>query len=69
MKLKVYDFLGKELITLVDEYKQAGIYHFTFNIHQTNGGQALHSALASGVYFYRLQAGSYSQTKKLLVIK
>ena len=59
--LKVYDLFGKELITLVDEYKQAGIYHFTFN--------TLHSALASGVYFYQLKAGSFTETKKLMLLK
>ena len=59
--LKVYDLLGREVATLVDEFKNAGTYSSTFN--------TLRSSITSGVYFYRLQAGSYSQTKKLILMK
>ena len=59
--LKVYDVLGREVATLVDEFKNAGTYNSTFN--------TLRSSLSSGVYFYRLQAGSYSETKKLILMK
>jgi hypothetical protein len=59
--LKVYDLLGREVITLVDEYKSAGTYYSTFS--------ARNSSLASGVYFYRLQAGAFSETKKFTLLK
>jgi hypothetical protein len=57
--LKVYDILGNEIRTLVSEYKQAGKYETEFNAE----------ILPSGVYFYRLQAGSFVKTKKMLLIK
>ena len=57
--LKVYDVLGNEVATLVNEYKPAGIYNVQFTMNN----------LASGIYFYRLQAGSFIQTKKMLLIK
>ncbi len=59
--LKVYDVLGREVATLVDEYKSAGYYNSKLNIKNYK--------LPSGVYFYRLQAGVFSQTKKLIVVK
>lgn len=57
--LKVYDILGNEVVTLFDGYKRAGSYTVEFNA----------SELKSGVYFYRLQAGEFSITKKSLFIK
>ncbi len=57
--LKVYDMLGKEIRTLVNESKNAGYYSAVF----------VASNLPSGVYFYRMQAGKYSETKKLTVLK
>ena len=59
VKLAVYDFLGREVAVLVDERKAPGTYEVTFN----------GSTLASGVYFYRLQAGSFVETKKLLLVR
>jgi len=60
--LKVFDVLGNEVATLVDEFKQPGNYHSTFSI--------IHSQqLASGVYFYQLKAGQFVSTKKLLLLK
>ncbi len=59
--LKVFDALGREVVTLIDEYKSPGIYNSQFSIRN--------SQLPSGVYFYRLQAGSFSSTKKMLLIK
>ena len=61
--LKIYDVLGNEVSTLVDEYKLAGSYQVEFSII----GEAAN--LPSGVYFYRLQAGDFIQTKKLLLLK
>lgn len=57
--LKVYDVLGREVATLVNEKKPAGTYTITFDA----------SGLASGVYLYRLQAGNFSATNKFLLLK
>ena len=57
--LKVYDILGKEIATLVNENLQQGTYEVKFD----------GSKLTSGVYFYRLKAGKFSETKKLMLIK
>jgi hypothetical protein len=63
--LKVYDVLGNEVVTLVDEYKPAGSYEVEFNAV----GTSRDLSLASGVYFYKLQAGSFVQTKKMVLLK
>ncbi len=57
--LKVYDMLGREVVTLVDEYRAAGSYEAEFD-----GSQ-----LASGVYYYQLKVGEFIETKKMLMIK
>ncbi len=57
--LKIYDVLGQEVRTLVDEDQQVGRYSVNFN----------GSSLASGVYFYRLVAGNHVITKKMLELK
>ncbi|MDP4196110.1 MAG: T9SS type A sorting domain-containing protein, partial [Bacteroidota bacterium] len=57
--LKVYDLMGKEVCTLVNEEKSAGTYDVNFNA----------SSLANGIYLYKIQAGSYVATKKLLLLK
>jgi hypothetical protein len=59
VKITVYDLLGREVAVLVNEKKQPGSYEVQFDA----------SKLASGVYIYRLQAGSFVQTKKLLLIR
>ena len=61
--LKVYDILGKEVATLVNEYKPAGSYEVNFSAI----GKAFN--ISSGVYFYQLKAGDYFETKKMLLIK
>ena len=61
--LKIYDFLGKEVTTLVNEEKFAGNYEVELNFSSTD----YHPS--SGVYFYRLQVGSLKQTKKMLLLK
>ncbi len=63
--LEVYDLLGREVATLVDEYKQAGNYKITFNARHLERSREI----PSGVYFYKLTAGSYSETKKMMVLK
>jgi hypothetical protein len=57
--LSVYDLLGREVATLVNEQLQPGTYEVTFD----------GSNLPSGVYFYRLSSGNYIETKKMLMIK
>ena len=57
--LKVYDVLGNEVASLVDEQKQSGIFDVYFNA----------SALSSGVYYYTLKAGEFTSTKKLVLMK
>ena len=57
--LKVYDVLGNEVATLVNEFRNAGSYEIDFNA----------SSLSSGIYFYQFRAGSYTQTKKMILIK
>ncbi|MFH1194502.1 MAG: T9SS type A sorting domain-containing protein [bacterium] len=59
VSLKVYDILGREVATLVNEEKPAGNYEVIFN------GEGL----PSGVYFYSLHAGNFHQTKKMLLLK
>jgi hypothetical protein len=57
--LKVFDLLGKEVSTLVDEDLKAGNYKIDFNA----------SGFSSGIYFYSLQSGDFIETKKLVLIK
>jgi len=57
--LKVYDVLGSEVVTLVNEEKNIGSYEVEFN----------GISLPSGIYFYRLQAGSFVETKKMVLMK
>jgi hypothetical protein len=61
--LKVYDALGNEVATLVNEEKEAGAYEVNFSPIFKNSNSA------SSVYFYRLQAGNYSETKKMILMK
>lgn len=62
--LKLYDILGNELATLVDEFLPAGNHEIEFSI--LNGSI---NNLASGVYFYRLQIGSFVESKKMVLMK
>jgi hypothetical protein len=66
--LKVYDVLGREVETLVDEYKQAGTYNCEFRTLPT-GRQVENGELPSGIYFYTLKAGDYISTKKMVLMK
>ncbi len=61
--LKIYDILGNEVATLVNEYKQAGSYEVEFNPASSIKN------LASGIYFYQLKAGDYVQMKKMILLK
>ena len=57
--IKVYDVLGNEVATLVDEYLPVGSFKVEFNAE----------GLSSGIYFYKLQAGSFVETKKMVLLK
>ncbi len=57
--IKIYNAIGEELVTLVNEIKQVGNYEIQFNA----------AALPSGIYFYRIQAGSFVETKKMVLMK
>ena len=57
--IKVYDALGKEVATLVNEEKAAGYYEIEFNA----------SSLTSGIYFYKLRANNFTQIKKMILLK
>jgi photosystem II stability/assembly factor-like uncharacterized protein len=57
--LKVYDVLGNEIATLVNEYRNAGSYEIEFDA----------SKLSSGVYYYQLRSGDFIQTKKMILLK
>ena len=57
--LRVYDILGKEVKTLVNEFERAGTYKITFNA----------SDLPSGIYFYRLSSKNFNQVKKFILLK
>jgi hypothetical protein len=59
VRLIIYDILGREVITLVNKQQQPGNYEIEFNA----------SNLPSGIYFYRLQSGSFAQTKKLMLLR
>ncbi|OGU67664.1 MAG: hypothetical protein A2499_05815 [Stygiobacter sp. RIFOXYC12_FULL_38_8] len=73
VNLKVYDVLGNEVATLVNEYKQAGTYETKFNSSHFERSREM----SSGVYFYTLKAGdpllrsghSFVQTKKMMLLK
>jgi hypothetical protein len=61
--LKVYDILGNEIAIVVNEYKPAGSYEVEFNTLSINHHPS------SGIYFYRLQAGNFVETKKMILLK
>lgn len=61
VQLKVYDLLGREVATLVDQFKPEGSYNCEWRIK--NG------EYAGGIYFYKLTAGNFSETRKLILLK
>ena len=67
--LKIYDVLGNEIAMLVNEEKPAGEYEVEFNVSLLSGSVSAEGGYASGVYFYQLNAGSFIQTKKMLLLK
>ena len=61
--LKVYDILRNKVATLVNEYRPSGSYEVDFSPSSINHFPS------SGVYFYRLQAGDFVETKKMILLK
>ena len=59
IEINIYDILGRRITTLIKEYKQAGIHTIEFNGFN----------LASGIYYYQLNAGTFIQTKKFILLK
>ena len=59
VKLKVYNSLGEEVETLVNKFEEAGTYKINFDA----------SSITSGIYFYKLDIGSHSQVKKMILLK
>ncbi|MCJ7648867.1 MAG: T9SS type A sorting domain-containing protein [Candidatus Lokiarchaeota archaeon] len=59
VELKVYNVLGQEIVTIVNSEKPAGFYEVEFNAED----------LPSGVYIYRIQAGDYVSSKKMVLVK
>jgi len=59
VSIKVFDILGKEITTLVNEKQSSGTYEVTFD-----GGD-----LSSGIYFYKLETDGFSEVKKLILLK
>ena len=57
--IKIYDVLGNEITTLIDEEKPVGTYELNWNADN----------LTSGVYFYQLKAGDFVETKKMVLMK
>lgn len=66
VSLKIYDILGNEIAILVNEEKQPGTYEVEFNI-SSHSGEVRN--LVSGIYFYQLKAGDYTQTRKMILLK
>ncbi|AFH49537.1 Hypothetical protein IALB_1830 [Ignavibacterium album JCM 16511] len=71
VQLKVYDLLGNEIATLVNEEKPAGRYEVEFNVGNENisNSSFVNNRITSGVYFYKLTAGEFSSVKKMILIK
>ncbi|MCX7876701.1 MAG: T9SS type A sorting domain-containing protein [Melioribacteraceae bacterium] len=61
VKLSIYDTLGNEVAILVNEIQKPGFYNYSFS--------SKHYSLSSGVYFYKLQIGKYSEVKKMILMK
>ena len=59
VSLKVYNLLGKEIVTLVNEEKPAGVYMVEFDARE----------LSSGIYIYQLQAGDFTETRKMMLMR
>jgi hypothetical protein len=64
VKLEIYNIIGQRVATLVDAYQDAGNYTVTWNSRNSNGVQ-----VSSGAYLYRIVAGDYVESKKMILLK
>ncbi|MFH1195662.1 MAG: T9SS type A sorting domain-containing protein [bacterium] len=64
IQLKIYDLLGREVATLVNEEKPAGTHSLKFS-----AGDGDNSSITSGIYFYKITSGSFTQTKKMVLLR
>lgn len=64
VRLDVFNIMGQKVATLVDKYQEAGIHNAVWNGRDDNGRQ-----VASGIYFYRMNADDYTETKKMILMK
>jgi flagellar hook assembly protein FlgD len=62
VRLTVYDILGREVVRLIDQTQAAGYHEVVWN-----GLDAAGNSVSSGIYLYRLQAGSYSRVNKMIL--
>ena len=62
VKVKVFDLIGREIVTLVDQYQGEGEYSVEFDASR-------YSSLTSGIYFYKLETEKYSDVKKMILTK
>jgi len=62
--IRVFDMMGREIVTLVDQNMAAGVYQVTWNGRDGSGVE-----VSSGVYFYRLEAGAYTATEKMVLMR
>ena len=66
--LKVFDVLGNEVATLVNENKSAGKYEVEFNTSSHSGSSGIRGP-SSSIYFYKIQAGNFAETRKMILMK
>ena len=66
VSIKVYDVMGREVQTLVNERMQAGRYEVTFNIESATEHRR---TFGSGIYFYQMKAGNFKETRRMILIK
>jgi hypothetical protein len=64
VSLKIYDVLGREIRTLINEVKTAGTYNSIWNGYDNSGNR-----VSSGIYFYRMEAGIFVDTRKMILLK
>ncbi|PKL82198.1 MAG: peptidase M1 [Ignavibacteriae bacterium HGW-Ignavibacteriae-3] len=68
VSLKVYDVLGREITSLVNQFQREGTYSSRFNIHNLPSGERGFQ-FSSGIYYYTLETGNYTQTRKMILLK
>jgi len=69
VSLKIYDLIGNEVATLVNEEKPAGIYQVEFSAKDGSASGGIAYDLPSGIYFYQLRVGEFIDTKKMILLK